>query len=140
MKYKQQEEPQENQFLRPIKNLLGLNREFCYAVDIYNLHHKNSDFKTCFSILNLDDDYEKLLKLYIALDNSHKAPDFATSNEPAELDDLVKLEENYYSSLIELGTLGLKEANFEVVAYLSDIIKNFQHTICELANESNSTL
>lgn len=144
MKFKQQEEPQEqpqerNKFLPFVGDLLSLNREFQYAITSYKFGRDELDL--CEPIHLLDWDFDELLNLYVALDKSHSHPFFSVDNKAvSDLKELVKLEERYYESLKELGSLGLKDSNIEVVAHISNAIVRFKHTFCKLLNESDSTL
>ena len=142
MKFKQQEEtqeqPKENNLLKQTCKLLELNREFKYALDSYK-DHDEYEYGLIGDKLNAQ--VNSLIKLCIALDEKHEYPTINPNCKPVtSINDLTKFEEEYYSSVISLGKIGLDESNIEVVAFTSDIITTFKHYFCKLDNESDSTL
>jgi hypothetical protein len=80
------------------------------------------------------------MKLAISLNPEHKEPALTMELVPVDsITELKKLEEKYYNMLKEVGNNAMEANDFEVVSYLSEIIRKFRHFFCTL-NESDSTL
>ena len=133
MKFKQQEETKTNSFLDSIIHLMCINLEFNYAiksqVDFAGM--STHEFTTYTS--RLHGDQEWLNKLFIAINPEHKPAELNPTLKPVDsVKELVKLEEEYYNILKEIGKNALEQNEFEVVAYLSNIIIGFKHYFCTL--------
>lgn len=134
MKFKQQEEetPQKNPFFSSVMDLLIVNKQFAYAVKTFK-----KDF-TADVIGGLVTDNRLLTKLAISLDPEHKQPSMTVEYKPAEtIRDLVRLEEEYYNMLKEVGNNALEQNNAEVFSYLSRLICHFNYYFCTLDEDDN---
>ena len=143
MKFKQQEEtPKNNSFYDSIKDLLCLNAEFEYAIrslreeDIRNRYnYQISDY-----VNELRNEFDTLIKLAISLDPKHKHPTLELTKKAVEEDiELLRFEEKYYNMIKEIGKNAIEEKEFEVLAYLSEIVRNFKHYFCTIVHEDNNS-
>ena len=136
MKYKAQNST-DNPFLDDIKDLLALVKQFSYAVSTYSDSKGNTCYKTEYYVGSLTNNWKQLLKLAIALDPEHKTPTITVELIPTDsLDDLKDYEEKYYNMLKEIMKNALEDKEVEVIAYLSEQIRKFEHYFCTL-NEDN---
>ena len=136
MKFKSQEESNENPFLKSIIDLIVVNKQFLYAINCYNTTESLQ-----FSCVKRDIEYncKDLIKLAIALDPAHKHPTMTVDYAPAEdVKGLKTLEEKYYNMLKEIGNNALEQNNAEVFSYLSPMIKEFNHYFCTLNEDDDS--
>lgn len=139
MKFKTQENetPKHSPFLDDIIDLIKLNKAFNYAIFTQNAKLKNElellEFK---NVLNVH--YKTFLKLTLSLNSDHTYPDFTLEEKSVNsIEELVALEEDYYSKLVEVGNKALEANDIEVVACISKCINLFEHYFCTL-NESNN--
>jgi hypothetical protein len=136
MKFKSQEESNENPFLKSIIDLIVLSKQFLYAIYCYDTEES---LQLCSVKRNLDFNCKDLIKLAIALDPAHKHPTMTVDYVPAEgVKDLKTLEEKYYNMLKEIGNNALEQNNAEVFSYLSPMIKEFNHYFCTLDEDDDS--
>ena len=136
MKFKSQEESNENPFLKSIIDLIVLSKQFLYAIYCYDTEES---LQLCSVKRNLDFNCKDLIKLAIALDPTHKHPTMTVDYVPAEgVKDLKTLEEKYYNMLKEIGNNALEQNNAEVFSYLSLMIKEFNHYFCTLNEDDDS--
>ena len=136
MKFKSQEESNENPFLKSIIDLIVLSKQFLYAIYCYDTEES---LQLCSVKRNLDFNCKDLIKLAIALDPAHKYPTMTVNYVPAEgVKDLKTLEEKYYNMLKEIGNNALEQNNAEVFSYLSPMIKEFNHYFCTLNEDDDS--
>lgn len=136
MKFKSQEESNENPFLKSIIDLIVLSKQFLYAIYCYDTEES---LQLCSVKRNLDFNCKDLIKLAIALDPAHKHPTMTVDYVPAEnVKDLKTLEEKYYNMLKEIGNNALEQNNAEVFSYLSPMIKEFNHYFCTLNEDDDS--
>ena len=138
MKFKQQEEetPQKNPFLDSIIDLIVVNKQFRYAIESIKLK-ESCNLTRCTSSLSLG--YDSLMKLAVCLNSTHKMPAMTVEYAPAEsIEDLKRLEEKYYNMLKEIAKNALEDNEVEVLAYLYDIIRNFEHYFCTLDEGDDS--
>ena len=135
MKFKTQE-TENNPFLEDIINLIKVCLQFKYAIKSY-VSFAKSPFDLNSYNIRLNNDYELLQKLAIALNPDHVNPAINVELVAAtSTDDLIKLEEKYYNMLKEIGNNALEQNNAEVFSYISKLIRKFEHYFCTL-NESN---
>lgn len=140
MKFKQQEEPQNNPFLEEVRSLIETVIKFEYAIKTY-LDRNGNKYK------KMGDYYGKLLsmrcslnRLFIAIDNEHNPPELTVELKPSNsIEELTRLEEELYNRLKTLGTKGLESNDILIVSYISNLVGGFEHYFCTL-DESNSTL
>lgn len=132
MKYKTQDvEDTKNPMLEDIIDLLIVNREFLHLVKCYNEKHYKYSFEEY--IVNLTKSCKSLFKLAVSLDPKHIGPVLNVELKPFEsIKDLKDYEEKYYNMLKEIAENALEEKEVEVMAYLFDIIRSFQHYFCTL--------
>lgn len=136
MKFKSQEESNENPFLKSIIDLIVLSKQFLYAIYCYDTEES---LQLCSVKRNLDFNCKDLIKLAIALDPAHKHPTMTVDYVPVEgVKDLKTLEEKYYNMLKEIGNNALEQNNAEVFSYLSPMIRNFNHYFCTLNEDDDS--
>lgn len=136
MKFKSQEESNENPFLKSIIDLIVLSKQFLYAIYCYDTEES---LQLCSVKRNLDFNCKDLIKLAIALDPAHKHPTMTVDYVPAaDVKDLKTLEEKYYNMLKEIGNNALEQNNAEVFSYLSPMIKEFNHYFCILNEDDDS--
>lgn len=138
MKYKtQDEEGTRSPMLDDIIDLLVVNKELTYMASCYNKdknNYKAGDYcgkRKC--------DYLKLFKLAVSLDPKHVGPTLNVELKPFEsIKDLKDYEEKYYNMLKEIAKNALEDDEVEVLAYLYDIIRNFEHYFCTLDEDNVS--
>lgn len=135
MKYKTQDvEDIKNPMLDDIIDLYILVKEFLYAVDLFKNDPKNrihcakmDTYEGCLIVY-----CNRIRKLIIALSNDHTVPEITVTLKPESIDGLKRYEEKYYNMLKEIVENALEEKEIEVMAYLFDIIRNFEHYFCTL--------
>lgn len=136
MKFKSQEESNENPFLKSIIDLIVLCKQFLYAINSCNI---TESLQLSYIKRNIESSCSDLVKLAIALDSEHKHPTMTVDYVPVEsVKDLKTIEEKYYNMLKEIGNNALEQNNAEVFSYLSHIIKEFDHYFCTLNEDDNS--
>ena len=136
MKFKSQEESNENPFLKSIIDLIVVNKQFLYGINSYK---EDNDSSNSLLKANVETNCKLLFKLAVALDSEHKNPTMTVEYVPANSkEDLVKLEEKYYNMLKEIANNALEENNAEVFSYLSPMIRNFNHYFCTLDENNDS--
>ena len=73
------------------------------------------------------------MKLAVCLDSYHKTPTIEVTLTPFNsVKDLKDYEEKLYNMLKEISENALEEKDVEVMAYLFDMIKDFEHYFCTL--------
>lgn len=132
MKYKTQDvEDAKNPMLEDITDLLIVNKELTYMVSGFNKDKKN--YQAGDYCGKRRTDYLKLFKLAVSLDPKHIGPTLDIQLKPFEsIKELKDYEEKYYNMLKEIAENALEEKEVEVMAYLFDIIKDFEHYFCTL--------
>ena len=136
MKFKSQEESNENPFLKSIIDLIVLSKQFLYTINCYDT---TESLQLACVKRNIEYNCKDLIKLAIALDPAHKHPTMTVDYVPAEdVKDLKTLEEKYYNMLKEIGNNALEQNNAEVFSYLSPMIKEFNHYFCTLNEDDDS--
>lgn len=136
MKFKSQEESNENPFLKSIIDLIVVNKRFLYAIESMNL---KQDCAVSWLFTCLTNNYNNLIKLATCLNVAHKMPTMTVEYASAEsIDDLKAFEEKYYNMLKEVGNNALEENNAEVFSYLSPMISEFNHYFCTLDENNDS--
>ena len=74
-----------------------------------------------------------MFKLAVSLDPKHIGPTLDNQLKPFEsIKELKDYEEKYYNMLKEIAENALEEKEVEVMAYLFDIIRDFEHYFCTL--------
>ena len=136
MKYKTQDDtPKNNPYLEDIIDLLVLNKQFMYAIDSEN--KKKECYKMGSYVNRLHCNHDSLIKLATSLNSEHVEPTYTVEFSPIEsAKDLKDYEEKYYNMLKEIAENAMEDKEVEVVAYLFDMIRKFEHYFCTL-NEDN---
>ena len=132
MKYKTQDvEDTKNPMLDDITDLLIVSKEFLHIVKCYN--EKYCKYNVEEYIFNLSKSCKSLFKLAVSLDPKHIGPTLDIQLKPFEsIKELKDYEEKYYNMLKEIAENALEEKEVEVMAYLFDIIRDFEHYFCTL--------
>lgn len=141
MKYKTQdveEGKHNNPLLEDIIDLLAELKEFMYALEDYKKSHKD-----CFKLVTYNNYlmycWKSLMKLAVCLDSDHKRPTIEVTLTPMDsIKDLEDHEEKFYNMLKEVAENALEEKEVEVMAYLFDMIKDFEHYFCTVDEDNVS--
>ena len=141
MKYKTQDAEEgmhNNPLLEDIIDLLAELKEFMYAIEDYKKLHRGYFRPTTFNNY-LTCCWKSLMKLAVCLDSDHKRPTIEVTLTPIDsVKDLEDHEEKFYNMLKEIAKNALEEKEVEVMAYLFDMIKNFEHYFCILDEDDVS--
>ena len=144
MKYKTQdveEGKRNNPLLEDIIDLLALVKEFMYAFEDYKKSH--NEMNDCLKLATYNSYlkycWKSLMKLAVCLDSDHKTPTIEVTLAPFDsVKDLKDYEEKLYNMLKEVSENALEEKDVEVMAYLFDMIKDFEHYFCTLDEDNVS--
>lgn len=139
MKFKQQEESSKNNpFIESVANLIKICIQFEYAIKS-QIDFVENKYEISKYYDHVNEDLAKLTKLYISLNPTHKRPGLLVELIPVDsIKDLKDFEEKYYNMLKEIGKNALEAGEFEVISYLSELIKNFEHYFCILDEDDDS--
>ena len=137
----QNKESNNSSFYDDIVNLLCLNCEFNYAIrSLYPNIDRDTNFNLCKYLGQLERNYDLLIKLSVSLNSKHTLPILTITKKPAKDNiELLKFEEKYYNMLKEIGKNAIEENEFEVLAYLSEIARTFNHYFCTIVHENNDS-
>lgn len=136
MKYKTKDEVSKNNpYLEDIIDLLSLIKQFSYAISC------EIEKKSCYKMESYSNkltcDWKTLKKLAISLNSEHVVPTISVELKPAEsIKDLKDYEEKYYNMLKEIAENAMEDKEAEVVAYLFDMIRKFEHYFCTLDEDN----